>query len=113
MSTCVTDTPSGYSCVEWQPRASLVWVPKIWVAVLHISDRTADKIINRHHVHPDEVREVLICKSGLNAWTDWDEDRGLRWIVEVSIRGSNWEAVLYPADDYDPDVFALGSCYEC
>ncbi|BBZ49838.1 hypothetical protein BST25_21410 [Mycobacterium heidelbergense] len=52
--------------------------------------------------------EALICQSGLNAWTDWDEDRGLRWIIEVYIRSRRWEAVLY---DYDPDVFALVSCY--
>jgi len=86
-------------------------VPKIWVAVLHISDRTAQKIINLHNIHPNEVRDALVCQSGLNAWTDWDENRGLRCIVEVYIRGQKGQAVIYPADDYDPDVFALGSCY--
>jgi hypothetical protein len=50
-------------------------------------------------------------QSGLNAWADWDEERGLRWLVTLSIRRQKWVAVLYPADEYDPDVFALGSCY--
>jgi hypothetical protein len=86
-------------------------MPQIWVAVLHISPRTAQKIINRHDVHPNEVRDALVCQSGLNAWTDWDKKRGLRWLVKVSIRHQKWVAVLYPADEYDPDVFALGSCY--
>jgi hypothetical protein len=79
--------------------------------VLHISPRTAQKIINRHNIHPDEVRDAVVCRSGLNAWTDWHEERGLRWFVEVSIRNRTWVVVLYPADEYDSDVFALGSCY--
>lgn len=79
------------------------------MAVLHISPRTAQKIINVHHVHPDEVRDAVVCRSGLNARSDWDEDRGLRWFVEANIRGQRWQVVLYPADEYDPDVFALAA----
>ena len=37
----------------------------IWVAVLHISDATAAKIIGKHDITPTEVRDAVVCVSEL------------------------------------------------
>jgi len=87
-----------------------VAVPKIWVAQLAISERTAQKIEHKHGVTPGEVRDAVCCVKGLNAWSEDHIDHGLRWFVRVAIRGGMHLVVLYPSP-YDSDVFALGSCY--
>lgn len=80
----------------------------IWVAKLLISDATAAKIRSRHGVDPQEVRDAVVCRTGLRfGWHD-HRDRGRRAIVETEIRERPALVVLYPAGD---DVYHLGSAY--
>lgn len=84
----------------------------LWIAELAISDRTADEIRGRHHIEPDEVRQVLVCVPGLEyAWHE-DEVRGERALVAVAIRGRPALAGgLYEAEHALGDVWNLGSVY--
>ncbi len=84
----------------------------LWVAVLHISDRTAEKINGHHGLTAREVRDAVLCREGLAyTWED-HETRGLRAKVKVVIRGVDVLVVLYP-DRNDPfqETFNLGSAY--
>lgn len=85
---------------------------RIWVAVVNISPRVAQKIICEHAIEPDEVRQALIGVSGLRfAWDD-DAERGWRALVKAHVRGSPTLFVLYPVDDTDHDgEWNLGSAY--
>jgi hypothetical protein len=51
-------------------------VPVLWIAHLLISDRTAEKIINVHGIHPDDVRDAVVCVPGLRFSWDTRRDRG-------------------------------------
>jgi hypothetical protein len=51
-----------------------------------------------------------MCVDGLPARRDYHPTKGLRWLVEVEIRGDRYQVVLYPSP-LDTDVFGLGSCY--
>lgn len=83
----------------------------VWVAVLHISTRTAEKIASRHHLTRDEVRDAVVCVSGLTfAWHS-HPDRGDRIIISVEIRGRPALVVLYPTNDAAGDAWSLGSAY--
>ena len=83
----------------------------VWVAVLHISARTAEKIASRHQLTSDEVRDAVVCVSGLTfAWHS-HPDRGDRVIISVQIRGRPALIVLYPASDAAGDAWHLGSAY--
>ncbi len=84
---------------------------RIWVATLRISQRVAEKIINEHHIEPQEVRDAVECVVGLAVSEDLDPERGWRVIVQVRIRGNEALVVLYPADDSIGDVWSLGSVY--
>ncbi len=84
---------------------------RIWVATLRISQRVAEKIINEHHIEPQEVRDAVECVVGLAVSEDLDPERGWRVIVQVRIRGNEALVVLYPADDPIGDVWSLGSVY--
>jgi hypothetical protein len=86
--------------------------PRLWVARLHISARTAQKIIARHAITPEEVRDAVVLRSGLRyVWHDHPQ-RGRRALVEVVIRGGRTLVVLYPVDDAPfGDEFNLGSAY--
>lgn len=82
----------------------------VWVAQLHISDRTADKLVARHRLDPDDVRLHVECVSGLHgAWDDHPE-RGSRLLLKVPISGVTVLVVLYPRDG-DEDEWNLGSAY--
>lgn len=84
----------------------------LWVARLHISDRTAQKIISVHHVTPDEVRDAVELRPGLTYVWDEDPQRGLRALVEAVIRGRRTIVVLYPVDGAGlGDEYNLGSAY--
>jgi hypothetical protein len=85
--------------------------PKVWVAVLNISWRTAEKISQLHQLTCDEVRDAVVCRSGLPYVWDIDPDRGARAIVKIQIRGRPALIVLYPTDDSSGDVWNLGSAY--
>lgn len=84
---------------------------KVWVARLIISHATAQKLIRKHHIDPDDVTEALVCVRSLRGHLDDHPVRGLRVLVEFDLRGDRCMAVLYPTDN-EFDVFRLGSCYE-
>jgi hypothetical protein len=83
----------------------------LWVARLIISQATRTKLLSKHNLDADEVFDAIVCVAGLRY--DWDDDpeRGLRALVEVSIRGVTVIVVLYPVEDPAGDVYALGSAY--
>lgn len=85
---------------------------RLWVARLHISQRTAQKIISAHHITPEEVRDAIELRAGLTYVWDEHPTRGLRAMVEVSIRAQHVIVVLYPvADQPLGDEYNLGSAY--
>lgn len=82
----------------------------VWVAVLHVSGRTAEKLANVHGLSEDEVRLHVQCVSGLRgAWHE-HPDRGLRMLLKVPMRGGTVLVVLYPRDGYE-DEWNLASAY--
>ena len=84
----------------------------IWVAELKVSAATAEKIVTKHHLTEDEVRDAVVCRRGLRVrWNDHPE-RGTRAIVETYIRGDRVLVVLYPRPrDAFGDVWELASAY--
>jgi hypothetical protein len=84
---------------------------RLWVAELFISDRTAQKITQRHGITPDEVRDAIVCTAGLTYVWQNDLARGLRAIVQANIRGRRVLLVLYPARRAEDDEWHLGSAY--
>lgn len=86
-------------------------VPPLWVADLIVSQATAEKLSTHHGLDWHEVRDAIVCVSGLRyAWDD-DSERGRRALVEAEIRGRSCIVVLYPVEDPLGDVYALGSAY--
>lgn len=85
---------------------------RLWVARLHISERTAQKIVSVHHITPGEVRDAVELRAGLvYTWHEHPE-RGLRALVETVIRGRRTIVVLYPvAGAVLGDEYNLGSAY--
>lgn len=83
----------------------------IWVAQLEISQETARKISSRHHLAVDDVRQAIVCVSGLAFTWHHDTERGWRAIIETTIGGSRVLVVLYPADHPLGDAWHLGSAY--
>ncbi len=85
-------------------------VGSVWVAQLHISGRTAEKLASLHTLAADDVRMHVQCVSGLRgAWHDHPE-RGLRMILEVPMNGGTVLVVLYPREGYE-DEWNLASAY--
>ncbi len=89
----------------------LVAAPRIWVAQLLISTRTARKITERHQITPQEVQDSVVCVPGLKFSLHVDDERGERAILRVSIRGRPALVVLYDAGHPFGDVWHLGSTY--
>ena len=84
----------------------------IWVADLKCSSRTAEKISSKHALTEAEVREAVVCRTGLRFSWHHHEERGWRAIVETRIRGVRVLVVLYPRPrDAYGDVWDLGSAY--
>ncbi|MFF7130785.1 hypothetical protein ACFZBZ_00425 [Streptomyces sp. NPDC008196] len=83
----------------------------IWVAELIISDKTEEKIVSRHQITADEVRDAIVCVTGLPFRWDDDPDRGRRAVMRVEVRNVTYLMVLYPVDDPMGDVWSLGSAY--
>jgi hypothetical protein len=81
------------------------------VAKLLLSQATRAKLASKHNLDADEVLDAILCVEGLNAYWDNDPRRGLRAIVETSIRSVRIIAVLYPVSDPNGDAYALGSAY--
>ena len=84
---------------------------RLWIADLLVSDATRQKLIRVHRLDPDEVRERLVCRTGLRyTWHDHPE-RGRRALVETFVGGARVLAVLYPAGDLEEETWHLGSAY--
>lgn len=79
------------------------------VSELYVSNRTEQKIIQKHSITVDEVSEAIEGVVGLRGRWDDDKDRGLRMLVRVTIRGRSALIVLYPRDE--PTEWNLGSAY--
>lgn len=79
------------------------------VSELYVSYRTEQKIIQKHSITVDEVSEAIEGVVGLRGRWDDDEERGLRMLVGVTIRGRPALIVLYPRDE--PTEWNLGSAY--
>jgi hypothetical protein len=80
----------------------------IWIAVLYISQATATKIAGKHDMTVVEVRDAVVCVSGLPFRWDDHPERGLRAVVTTTVRDFEVALVLYPAGD---DTWNLGSVY--
>jgi len=86
-------------------------VPRIWIAELRISARTAEKIVTAHGIGVEELREAVVNVRGLEfVWHEHPE-RGHRAIVKAFIRQRKVLVVLYPADGPLGDCWNLGSAY--
>jgi len=83
----------------------------LWVARLIVSDPTARKLAAKHNLDWREVRDAIVCTRQLRYGWHRHPERGLRVLVEIVIGGTRCVAVLYPVQDSDGDVFALGSAY--
>lgn len=83
----------------------------LWVARLHISPATSTKISSKHGLDAQEVKAHIECNERLFYTWDDDPERGLRAIVQFSIRSRSCLAVLYPSDDLPEDEYWLGSVY--
>jgi hypothetical protein len=86
-------------------------VRALWVARLDVSRATAQKITLRHGLEVQEVRDAVECVAGLVYTWHEDEQRGLRAIVQIHVRGKRALVVLYQSDDPLGDVYNLGSAY--
>jgi hypothetical protein len=85
---------------------------KLWVAELLISERTAAKIHDLHHLQPDDVRNAIVCVERLQYIWHEDEQRGRRAIVRTTIGELSVDVVLYPVVNHPMgDVYHLGSAY--
>ncbi len=82
----------------------------LWVAELRISEKTAQKLLHKHHVEPAEVRDSVVCRIGLPFRIDDDPQRGKRFVVTVAIRSERWLVVLVPSPR-DADIFALATAH--
>ncbi len=85
-------------------RTLLVWR-------LHISDRVADKLGNKHDLTVAQVRAAVEGVGRLPfTWDDCPE-RGRRALVVTAIDGEAVLVVLYPARTGHADEWWLGSAY--
>ena len=83
----------------------------VWVAKLHISDRTAQKIRPETPDHPSRgQRGGRRCRGLRYVWSE-DPERGERAIIETTIRGRRVLIVLYPRESTMGDEWNLGSAY--
>ena len=79
---------------------------------MHISPRTAQKVVTKHRLEPDDIRQAIVCVRGLVFTWDDHPERGRRAIVETKIKGRRVLVVLYPVtSDPSGDAWRLGSAY--
>ena len=83
----------------------------LWVAEIHISARTKEKINSKHGITADQVRDAVVCIEGLDYRHVYSEIRGWRWLVKTRIQDRPALVVLYDANDPIGDVYRLGSAY--
>lgn len=93
-------------------RRTMRWeAESVWVAQLYVSAKTAQKLIHKHRLTVEEIEDAVVCRSGLLfAWHAHPE-RGIRALVEVTIRSQRVIVVLYPAHGTPDDCWNLGSAY--
>ncbi len=83
----------------------------VWVAILVVSDRVDQKIVHRYGISADEVRDAVVCVSGLPGRWDEHPQRGRRVLIDVQLRARLATVVLYPAEHPLEDAWNLGSVY--
>jgi hypothetical protein len=83
----------------------------LWVARLIVSDATARKLAAKHDLDWREVRDAIVCTRQLRYGWHHHPERGWRVLVEIVVGGTRCIAVLYPLEEGDGEVFALGSAY--
>lgn len=104
-----TSSIRGAAVVE--TASTVVSVVRIWVAVLHVSDAVARKIMHVHELDPQDVRDALVAIRGLPVRRDVHPERGERYLIKTEVGGERCLIVLYPTDTSDPDEWNLGSAY--
>jgi len=80
-----------------------------WISSLLVSQRTYEKISNRHGLRVNDLREALECRPGLRGTREQTE-RGPRLYVHLQIERERVLAVLVP-HEYEVDVYYLASAY--
>lgn len=83
---------------------------RLEVRKLRISDRVAEKLVVKHGLDPDAVRQAV---EGCRLPFRWDHHltRGTRALVLTSIGDEPCVVVLYPARTGDAGEWHLGSAY--
>lgn len=84
---------------------------RVWVATLYVSDRTAQKISQKHGLEVQDVEDAIVCVTSLTYTWDEHPERGRRALIETRIGGRRVLVVLYPANDPLGDGWHLGSAY--
>jgi hypothetical protein len=84
-------------------------VRQLWIATLHISPVTRQKLLQRHRVDPEMLRARLVAVSWLRfSWHD-HPTRGRRVVVDLPHGRRRLLVVLYPTDR--SDTWHLASAY--
>lgn len=81
------------------------------VNTLHISDRVAAKLEEKHGLRADEVRDRIEGVGLLPFRWDDDPQRGPRALVWTSLGADAVLVVPYPSRSGDPEEWHLGSAY--
>lgn len=79
---------------------------------LRISERTAQKLLDKHDLHADDVRAAVEGVGRLPFSWHYQEGRGWRAILVTLIHDRRCLVVLYPAVGERATVWNLGSAYE-
>jgi hypothetical protein len=86
-------------------------VTTLEVSELRISERTAQKLLEKHALRADDVRAAVEGVGRLPfSWT-YDDERGWRAIIITAVREQECVVVLYPATGELGTVWNLGSAY--
>ena len=71
-----------------------------------------EKIIGKHKITGDEVRDAVVCRRGLVASRKANAEGVDRFILSATIRGKQALVSLYPVKSHDLDgAWNLGSVY--
>ena len=82
---------------------------RLWVARVHVSARTREKITSRHGLDVDEILANLVGVSGLLYTWHEHQEYGLRALVDVRLDAEKVLVVLFPTGT--EDEYHLGSAY--
>ncbi len=81
------------------------------MALLRISDRVADKIVNKHGITPTQVRDAVEGVGPLPFSWHHHPERGDRAVVVTVVDDEPVLVVLYPSKTGNPREWWLGSAY--